>query len=137
MLAHPALTNQPTLKAGEGLAALGGPLGDDPQHVEAHRLGQGAALADDDGVALPHPEGRGDVGGHVLVPLLVPLVLLDEVEVVPADNERAVHFSGRDGAGQDAAPDGDRADKGALLVNVGALDGLGGREERRRGGEVR
>ena len=38
------------------------------------------------------------------------------MEVVPADDEGAVHFGGDDLAGQDTATDGDVASEGALLV---------------------
>ena len=43
-------------------------------------------------------------------------VLGDVVEVVPADDEGAVHFGGDDLASQDTATDGDVASEGALLV---------------------
>lgn len=48
--------------------------------------------------------------------LLVTGVLLDEVEVLAADDEGAVHLGGDDGAGQDTATDRDEAGEGALLV---------------------
>jgi hypothetical protein len=40
-----------------------------------------------------------------------------------------VHLGGDDGAGQDTATDGDHAGEGALLVDVGALNGGPGRAE--------
>ena len=52
--------------------------------------------------------------------LLVPVVLGDEVEVFSADDECAVHLGRNNGAGQDAATDGDETGKWALLV----CDGL-------------
>ena len=40
-----------------------------------------------------------------------------------------MHLGGDNGSGEDAAADGDHAGEGALLVDVGALDGgLGGAE---------
>lgn len=38
------------------------------------------------------------------------------MEVVPSDNESAVHFGGDDLASQDTATDGDLTGEGALLV---------------------
>jgi hypothetical protein len=40
-----------------------------------------------------------------------------------------VHLGGDDGSGEDTATDGDEAGEGALLVDVGALDGRLGRAE--------
>jgi hypothetical protein len=69
------------------------------------------------------------VCGEVLVAALVTGVLGDEVEVLAADDESAVHLGGDDGAGQDTATDRDLADEGALLVDVVAVNGgLGGLE---------
>jgi hypothetical protein len=65
-----------------GLAASG----EDTDDVEADGLGEGPALADDDLVTGLDTECRGDVGGEVLVALLVPRVLGYEVEVFTADD---------------------------------------------------
>ena len=54
--------------------------------------------------------------GEVLVALLVTGVLGDEVEVLAADDECAVHLGGDDGASEDTATDGDESGEGALLV---------------------
>lgn len=48
--------------------------------------------------------------------LLVTGVLGDEVEVLAADDESAMHLGRDDGAGQDTATDGDLAGERALLV---------------------
>ena len=117
-----------SLEPGEPLLA-GSSGGDHPQHVEPHRLGQRPALANDNGVALAGAERRGDVRRDVAVALLVPRVLLDKVHVVPADDQRAVHLGRVDGSRQDAPADGHVAREGALLVDVGTLDGLLGRLE--------
>lgn len=50
------------------------------------------------------------------MPLLVARVLGDEVQVLAADDERAVHLRAHDRAGEDAAADGDEACEGAFLV---------------------
>ena len=56
------------------------------------------------------------MGGEVLVPLLVTGVLLDEMEVLAADDQGAVHLRGDNGAGEDTAADRNKAGEGALLV---------------------
>ena len=79
-------------------------------------LAERPALADGNLVTLLDTESGGNVGGEVLVALLVTGVLGDEVEVLAADDEGAVHLGGHDGAGQDTATDRDEAGEGALLV---------------------
>jgi len=56
------------------------------------------------------------------VPLLIPLVLLHEVEVVPADNDSPVHLGTVACSSDDSAPDGNSSSEWALLVNVGTFD---------------
>lgn len=83
------------------------------------------ALANSDNVADRHAdEGGGAVGRQVAVSLLVAVVLLDIVQVITADDNGAIHLGRDNGAGQDAPTDGDVASPGALLVDVGAGDGL-------------
>lgn len=150
---HPSQIQR--LELGEALDGLAG-AGKDAEDVEADGLGEGTALANDDLVTGLDAESGGDVGGEVLVALLVTGVLGDEVEVLAADNEgacnccqslpsqsypgfwwwlrergirRTVHLGGDDSAGQDAAADGDKTSEGALLVDVGALNGGLGRAE--------
>ena len=95
----------------------------------AHGLGERSALANGDLVTLLDTESGRDVCGEVLVAALVTGVLGDEVKVLAADDESAVHLGGDDGSGQDTAADRDLADEGALLVDVGAVNGgLGGLE---------
>ena len=99
---------------------LGGLLGrlvlGDLEDVETNSLGEGAALADRDGVTDLDTESGRDVGGNVLVALLVSRVLGDEVKVLSADDDGAGHL-GRDNlAGQDTATDRDETSPGALLV---------------------
>lgn len=81
-----------------------------------YSLAQRSALANGNLVTLLNTEGRGDVGGEVLVSLLVTGVLGNEVEVLAADDDGTVHLGGHDGAGQDTATDGDETGEGALLV---------------------
>ena len=63
------------------------------------------ALTSDDAVANRDLEARRDVGGKVLVPLLITIVLLDVVQVVTAKNHRALHLVGHNDTTQDAATD--------------------------------
>ena len=109
----------------DGLAGAG----KDTEDVEADGLGERSALANSDLVTLLDTESGRDVCGEVLVAALVTGVLGDEVEVLAADDQSAVHLGGDDGAGQDTATDRDLANEGALLVDVVALNGgLGGLE---------
>lgn len=104
----------------EATELLGGLLGGlvlgHLEDVETNSLGEGAALADGDGVADLDTEGGRNVGGNVLVALLVTRVLGDEVKVLSADDDRAGHLGGDNLAGQDTATDRDETSPGALLV---------------------
>ena len=74
------------LKLGELLDSLASP-GEDTENVETDGLGERSALANDDLVTGLNTESGGDVGGEVLVALLVTGVLGDEVEVLAADDQ--------------------------------------------------
>lgn len=93
--------------------------------VSTYSLAQRSALANGDLVTLLNTEGRGDVGGQVLVSLLVTGVLGDEVEVLAANDDGTVHLSGHNGAGQDTTTNGNETSEGALLVCRGILVSLG------------
>ena len=60
--------------------------------VEADGLAEGAALADSDDVTGHNTEGGGAVHGHVLVALLEPVVLLDVMQVVTAEDDGSGHL---------------------------------------------
>lgn len=81
-----------------------------------HSLAERSALADGDLVTLLNTERGRNVGGEVLVSLLITGVLGDEVQVLSSDNESSVHLGGDDSAGQDTATDRNEASEGALLV---------------------
>mmetsp|Transcript_122297 Transcript_122297/g.391106 ORF Transcript_122297/g.391106 Transcript_122297/m.391106 type:complete len:223 (+) Transcript_122297:25-693(+) len=102
----------------------------DLEHVEAHRLRERPALADGDDVSLLRLEGRRAVGGHVGVALLETVKLLDVMQVVPADDDCALHLRRDHHALQDLAADAHVAGEGALLVDEIALLGLLRRRER-------
>merc|ERR1719299_170454 len=92
------------------------------EHVEADRLRKRAALTNGQDIALLRLKARRAMHGHVVVALLETLVLLDEVQVVPANDDGARHLAGGDAhALEDAAADVDPAREGALLVDVLAL----------------
>lgn len=95
---------------------LGGLVLGDLEDVETNSLGEGTALADGNSVTDLDTESGRNVGGNVLVALLVSRVLGDEVKVLSADNDGAGHL-GRDNlAGEDTATDGNETSPGALLV---------------------
>lgn len=61
--------------------------------------------------------------------LLVSVVLGNVVKIVSSENNGSVHLGGDDSTSEDSTSDGDKANKGALLVNVVTLDSfLGGLE---------
>jgi hypothetical protein len=105
----------PNLKLRELLNRLAG-SGQDTQDVEADSLAERSALANGDLVTLLDTESGRNVGGNVLVSLLVTRVLRDEVKVLAADDDGSVHLGGNDGASQDTATDRDETSEGALLV---------------------
>lgn len=71
--------------------------------VEADGLGEGTALADGHNIADADAEGRRAVGSDGPVALLKTVVLLDEVEVVAADDNRVLHLGGDDDAPRQAS----------------------------------
>jgi hypothetical protein len=103
-----------------------GLLGEDLQDVESDSLGEGSALATDNGVTVLNSESGGAVDGGVLVSLLESVVFLDVMEVISSDDDGSGHLGGNDNTLNDLASDGDVAGEGALLVDVLALNGGGG-----------
>ena len=87
-----------------------------PSKGGTYSLGERSALANGNLVTLNNTESRRNVGGQVLVSLLVSGVLRDVVEVLSSDDDSSVHLGGNNGAGQDTAADGDETSEGALLV---------------------
>lgn len=103
--------------------------GQNAQNIETDSLGKRSALANGDLIALLDTESGRNMGGEVLVALLITRVLGDEVQVLSSDDDGSVHLGGNNGAGQDTATDGDKPSEGALLVDVATLNGsLGGTE---------
>lgn len=112
------------LKLGELLLlALAGAAGNS-KDVEANGLGKRTALTNSDNITLGDTESRGNVGGEVLVSLLVTVVLGDVVEVLTSENDGTVHLGGNNGTSENLTTDGNETNEGALLVNVRTLDSL-------------
>ena len=95
-------------------------------HVESDGLGERTALSNGDNITLLDFESRGAVCGNVLVTLLETTVLLDVVQVIPSDDDCALHLGGDDHSRQNASSNGDVACEGALFVDVVVFDGLVG-----------
>ena len=64
------------------------------------------------------------MSGDVSVPLLVPVVFGDVVEVISPDDDGPAHFGGEDNALEDLATNADVAGEGTFLIDVVSLDGL-------------
>jgi hypothetical protein len=103
----------------ERLASLG-TARDHLEGVETNGLRQRAALTNDNLITFVATEARGDVGRDVGVTLFITLVLANEVQVIHAHDDGAVHLGGLDDAGQNAATNGHVTRERALLVNVRA-----------------
>ena len=83
------------------------------------------ALTDSDNITgLDTDESGGAVSSQVLVSLLVTVVLLHVVQVVTTDDDGTLHLGRNDGPSKDATTDTDVTSKGALLIDVDAIDGL-------------
>lgn len=65
---------------------------------------------------------RRDVG----VSLLIPLVLLDEVKIIPTNNDGPIHLSTVACSSDDATPDRHSAGEWTFLINVGSFNGFPG-----------
>ena len=62
------------------------------------------------------------MGGNVSVTFLVSLVLPDVVQIVPSNDDGAVHFRRNNQALENSASDADIACEGTLFVDILALD---------------
>ena len=66
--------------------------------VEADGLREGAALADGHDITGGDTEGGGAVSRDSVMALLEPVILLDVVQVIAADDDGSLHFSRDDNA---------------------------------------
>merc|ERR1719162_1300089 len=98
-------------------------------HIEADRLAQRPALAHSHNVTLLGFEAGRAVHGHVRMPLLEAVELLDVVKVVSPDDDGALHLRGHHHALQYFPSDAHVACEWALLVHVVAVLRLLGRRE--------
>jgi len=75
------------------------------------------------------------VHSHVCVSLLISVVLSNVVEIISSDDDGVGHLPGRvDNSLQNSSSDGNVSSEGALLVDVGSLDGfLGGLKAKTNG----
>merc|ERR1719491_2323590 len=101
----------------------------DLHHIEAHCLAQRAALAHRDDVALLRLEARRTMHRHVGVALLETMKLLHVMEIIPPDDDGALHLRGDHHALQHLPADAYVACERALLVDIVALLGLLWRRE--------
>jgi len=100
---------------------------DDLDYVEADGLAEGSALPHRHHVTnVDVPEAGAEVHGKVLVALLEALVLAHVVQVVAADDDRALHLHLEHDARQDATTDGHVAGEWTFLVDVRPLDSFSG-----------
>jgi hypothetical protein len=121
----------PSLKLAKLLTPLIASI--DLQHVESDSLAQRSALTNSHIITLLDSKARRNVGGKVLVTLLVPIIFLDVVEVVTTkhalaqclkkkylgpipDDDGAMHFGRDNDAREDTSTDGDLAGERTLLV---------------------
>jgi hypothetical protein len=81
-----------------------------------YSLAQRSALTNGNLITIDDTESWGNVGGQVLVSLLISGVFGDEVEVFSADNEGSVHLGRNNSSGQDTTADGNETGEWALLV---------------------
>lgn len=64
------------------------------------------------------------MGRDVSVPLLIPVVFGDVVEVIPSDDDGPLHLGRDDDALEDLATDGDSTGEGTLLIDIVRLNSL-------------
>eukprot|EP00804_Cyclotella_cryptica_P023606 CCRYP_011945-RC/>CCRYP_011945-RC protein AED:0.47 eAED:0.52 QI:0/0/0/1/0/0/3/0/178 len=96
-------------------------------NIELDSLRQRTALSNCDNISFLHGEAGAAMSVDVLVTLLITLVLGDVVEVVPTNDNGALHLSGDDKTLDNLTTNGDVSREGALLVDIVALNGgIGG-----------
>ena len=93
------------------------------EDVEADGLAEGSALSDGNNVTGLDTESWGAMDGNGLMALLEPVVLLDVMEVITSDDDGSGHLAVDNNTLENSSADGNVAGEGALLVNVGSLDG--------------
>ncbi len=97
------------------------------QNVESHGLGKRTALADGDNITLTDiDEAWGAVHSHVGMSLFESSVLAHVLQIVSADDNSSLHLVRDHHALQDTAADRNVTGKGALLIDIGALNRLSG-----------
>jgi hypothetical protein len=85
-------------------------------HRYTYSFAERTALSNSHLVTIFDTESRADVCSQVLVSLLVTGILGNEVKIFATDDESSVHLGGDDGAGENAATDGDQSSEWALFI---------------------
>jgi len=91
--------------------------------IELDSLSQRTSLPNGHDVTLLHGETGAAMCVNVLVTLLETTVLRDVVEVIPTNDDGALHLRGDHEPLQDLTTDGDVPGEGTLLIDVVSLDG--------------
>ena len=92
-------------------------------NIEANSLGKRTALSNGYDITILDGEGRRAVSRDILVPLLVTTVLGNVVQIIPSDNNGSLHLGGDDLSLQNSSTDRNVSSEGALLIDIGSLDG--------------
>ena len=93
-------------------------------NVESNSLGEWSALSASHDISFLNIEAWRAVNGSVVVSLLETVVLLDVVQVVATNNDGSGHLVGNNHGSEDSTTDGNVTSERALLVDIGAGDGL-------------
>ena len=112
-----------SLEDTEGLLSGNHTLGFVGDNVESDSLGKGTALTKSDDISFLDSEGRSTVSGNISVTLFKTTVLLNIVQVIPSDNNCALHLGRDDNSLQDGTTDGNISSEGALFVDKVSFNG--------------
>ena len=103
----------------------GGRLGTLPldfKHVETDGFGEGTAFTNNHNISgLDANEARRTVCSQIGVAFFITVVLTNEVQIFPADDDGTLHLCRLDNSSENAPTNGDISCEGTLLVNICAL----------------
>merc|ERR1711973_813242 len=95
------------------------------QHIESDSLGQGTTLSHGHKVTQVDVTETGrHVCGEGLVSLVIPLVLLDEMKVIPSQHNSSIHLHRFHNSREDTTSDADIPGERTFLINVGSFYSL-------------
>ena len=92
-------------------------------NVETNSLGEGTALSNGNNISLLDGERGRAVGSNVLVTLFETTVLDNVMQIIPSNDDGSLHLGGDNLSIKDTSSNGNITGKGALLVDVVALNG--------------